>query len=329
MKNHEETKKKKKEKKSRPVLMGVLLGIVALIVLLGIGAFVGVKSGQSVRFAKETQDSAVEAYIQFEAAMSDLEHGNCQIAQTRLEFVVKANPSYPGLTEALTQAILCSNATATIIPIIEPTITPTPDNRNIDVIFSEAEMLYASKDWVNLIYLLDALRNNHPLENPIRIDQMYYTAYRELGMRVLLKQGDLEGGIYYFTSAEKYGPLDAEAQNYSQWASWYLTGVSYWEVNWTEVMNYMQQVNYAAPHLWDGQYTAAERVAEAGQFYGQEQIEKGVFYLEVNGWCASNTAFQEARNYVTFSVEESEKATKASEKCAEDPTSKPLLEWIK
>lgn len=327
MEKQEETLKTKKEKKPRPVLKGVLLGILALVVLLIIGSFAGYQSGQNSRFAKETQDAAVEAYIQYEAAMSDLEYGRCEIAQTRLEFVVKSNPAYPGITEALTKAILCSNATATPVPVVQPTAVPTPESRDASAIMAEAESLYANGDWKNLVYQLDAIRGNYPDEDPVRIDQMYYTAYRQIGMNSLLKEGNLEGGIYNFTTASKYGPLDAEAQNYSQWASWYLTGMSFWEVDWGQALEYLQQVAYAAPHLWDGEFTASQRYEEAGQHYGERQIDMAIFYLEVNGYCAARNAFNVARDYVSFNEEVSSKSSDASQLCSENPDSQPMIQY--
>ena len=323
----EEVQKTKKEKKQRPVLKGILLGIVALIVLFAIGAFTGMKSGQGIQHAQATQDAAVETYIQFEAAMNDLQYGRCEIAQTRLEFVVKSNPLYPGITEALTKAMLCSNATATPQPVVQPTAVPTPETRDASQIMAEAETLYAAQDWENLIYQLDAIRNNYPDVEPIRVDQMYYTAYRQIGIKVLLQQGDLEGGIYNFTLASKYGPLDAEAQNYSQWASWYLTGMSFWEVDWGQAIEYLQQVAYAAPNLWDGEYSAQQRYEEAGQHYGQQQIDKAIFYLDVKGYCAAQNTFNIAREYTTFDEQALAKSSEASQKCAENPDSQPQMEY--
>lgn len=323
----EEAQQMKKEKKPRPVLRGVLLGLLILIILLVIGAFAGFKSGQGQQFAQETQDAAVEAYIQYEAAMNDMAYGRCEIAQTRLEFVAKSNPTYPGLTEALTEAILCANATATPVPVVQPTAVPTVETRDASAILAEAETLYANRDWNTLLYQLDAIRNNYPEAEPVRIDQMYYTAYRQIGMDVLLTTGDLEGGIYNFTQAAKYGPLDAEAQNYSQWASWFLTGMSFWEVDWGQAIEYLQQVAYAAPNMWDGEFTAQQRYQEASEYYGEQQIDKAIFYLEVNGYCAAQTAFNIARDYTTFNEEASTKSAEASQKCAENPNSQPMMEY--
>ncbi len=40
---------------------------------------------------------------------------------------------------------------------------------------------------------------------------MYYFALRNYGHDLITKQGNLEGGIYYLTLAERFGPLDNTA----------------------------------------------------------------------------------------------------------------------
>ena len=284
------------------------------------------KSGQGIQHAQATQDAAVETYIQFEAAMNDLQYGRCEIAQTRLEFVVKSNPLYPGITEALTKAMLCSNATATPQPVVQPTAVPTPETRDASQIMAEAETLYAAQDWENLIYQLDAIRNNYPDVEPIRVDQMYYTAYRQIGIKVLLQQGDLEGGIYNFTLASKYGPLDAEAQNYSQWASWYLTGMSFWEVDWGQALNIFNKLPMQPPTSGTVNIQLSKDMKKQGNTTVNSNRQSYLLFRRKR-YCAAQNTFNIAREYTTFDEQALAKSSEASQKCAENPDSQPQMEY--
>jgi hypothetical protein len=58
--------------------------------------------------------------------------------------------------------------------------------------------------------------------------------------------------MYDMSLAEQFGPLDKEADTYRTWARLYITGASFWEIDWEQVINYFSQVYAAVPMLRDG-----------------------------------------------------------------------------
>jgi hypothetical protein len=63
---------------------------------------------------------------------------------------------------------------------------------------------------------------------------MYYFALRNHGYDLITKEGNLEGGIYHLTLAERFGPLDNTANGLREGARIYITGASFWELNWEQ-----------------------------------------------------------------------------------------------
>ena len=56
------------------------------------------------------------------------------------------------------------------------------------------------------------MRKYDPNYNTSLVDGMYYFALRNYGYDLITKQGNLEGGIYQLTLAERFGPLDRELE---------------------------------------------------------------------------------------------------------------------
>ncbi|MCK7482090.1 MAG: hypothetical protein M0C28_36770 [Candidatus Moduliflexus flocculans] len=74
--------------------------------------------------------------------------------------------------------------------------------------FSRAQQLIAAQDWPGALGALDQLRKLDPNYNTSQVDGMYYFALRNNGYDLITRQGNLEGGIYYLTLAERFGLLD-------------------------------------------------------------------------------------------------------------------------
>ena len=55
--------------------------------------------------------------------------------------------------------------------------------------------------------VLDTLRRKDPAFHTVEVDGMYYFALRNLGVD-LIQAGNLEGGIYELTLAERFAPLE-------------------------------------------------------------------------------------------------------------------------
>jgi hypothetical protein len=141
-----------------------------------------------------------------------------------------------------------------------PTLTPTPDLRSEQQLYDQGRQFLASGDWDNAIDALLSLRKISPGFQTVEVDGMLFLALRNRGVSKITK-ADLEGGIYDLTLASHFGPLDTEAQAFLTWTTMYITGASFWEIDWEQVVYYFEQVAPQMPALTDGSgMTANERL---------------------------------------------------------------------
>ena len=256
----------------------LLFGAVGLIALLAIGVFSGYQSGISVR--ENTQSSALIEQLgeQFQYALVDFEFGRYEIARQRLEYILEKDPSFPGAQEKLTEVLVQINLQANYVPpTATPSLTPTPDFSGAEQAFERAQQLTSAQDWTGTLSTLDELRKLDPSYKASQVDGMYYFALRNHGYDLITNQGNLEGGIYYLTLAERFGPLDVLANGVREGARYYILGASFWELNWEQTLFYFNQVYTGWPGLWDGTMTAGDRYRFASMRYGDEFFEQEKF----------------------------------------------------
>ena len=264
------------KKKRSPWKSLVLLGILALILIAATSGYAGYAKGITNRKEAEAALSSSKAAEQFDLAIVDIGNEQYQHARQRLEYVAHLNPNYPGLTEKLAEVLARINATAT--PTIAPTATvaATPDTRGVEAMFSQGEQMVANGDWSGAIDTLLKLRKDDPSYKPVQMDGLLFMALRNRGLDKISKQADLEGGLYDLTLASKFGPLDTEAQGYINWVSLYITGASFWELDWQKVVEYFSQVGPALPGLTDRSgWTAKERYRLGLKNYAQQLSNSG------------------------------------------------------
>ena len=292
----------------------ILGGVAVFVVLLGLGALGGYQTGVFARQSEEGLQSAVEANYQYQLGVVDLEQGACERAKDRFIYVIELVPDYPGAQEKLIEASICASGGT---PTAEATVGPTatPDLRGAEQIFADAQGQLAARTWDTLLPALDTLRKNFPDFQPIEVDRMYYLALRNRGADRILA-GDLERGIYDLNQAEQIGPLDAEAQNYRQWAVWYIVGLSFWEVDWTQAFQYFQYVAQAAPQLHDLNFITAEgRLATAVVCYAGALILEADRLAGQKQWCSAEQKMNEANGYSPLPPEVQPTATYYTDKC--------------
>ena len=252
-----------------------LLGLLGLVLIAVLSAFGGYNEGIRQRKQAEVAQVSSQADEQFQLGLQDMQAGNFDLARQRFEYVVELDPAYPGVTEKLADVLFYLNATAT--PTIEPTptITPTPDTRNVQELFTQAQQDLANSEWSTAIDTLLGLRKADPTYQPVWVDDMLYLSFRNRGKSKILN-ADLEGGIYDMTIAGQFGYLDFDSRSLQDWARLYLTGASFWELDWSQAVFYFAQVAPALPNLRDGSgWTAAERYRLALIGYGGDLAEKG------------------------------------------------------
>jgi hypothetical protein len=107
-----------------------------------------------------------------------------------------------------------------------------------------------------------------PAYQASQVDGMYFFALRNYGYNLITQNGNLEGGIYQFTLAERFGTLDNTAVGLREGARYYLLGASFWDLDWEQAVYYFTQVAGGWPSLWDGTMTASERYRIASMRYG-------------------------------------------------------------
>lgn len=268
-----------------------IIGLLALLLIAAVSAYGGYRSGIDLRKQFESTQIAVKVAEQFQLGLQDMEAGNFELARQRFEYVIQHDPDYPGVTEHLALVLLELNTTATPTPVPTPTLTPTPDLRGAEELFSQAQVMLAEEKWTEAIDTLLKLRKDEPSYNTVQVDSMFYVALRNRGVFRILNEGDLEGGTYDLALAERFGPLDIEATNMRIWADLYLTGASYWELDWGQASFYFGQIVAVAPNLRDNtNMTASER-------YRIATIRWGDALAANKEWCQAQEAYEAAYNF--------------------------------
>jgi tetratricopeptide (TPR) repeat protein len=270
-------------KKELRWLLVPLAGMAGLLLIALISAFGGYTAGIGLRRDAESTQVARSAEQQFQLGLQDMEQGNYFRARQRFEYVIQLAPNYPGATEKLAEALLYLNATATPTLVPTPTVTPTPDTRANDELFSQAQQAILNSEWDKAIEALLALRGNDAAYRPVDVDGMLFLALRNRGRDRILKENNLESGIYDLTLASNFGPLDAEAAGLKSWTQLYITGASFWGIDWGQAVEYFQQVAPNMPNLMDGsKMTATERLRVALFEYGNTLAQQGQFCKALN-----------------------------------------------
>src|SRR6476646_1424268 len=250
----------------------VLFNALGLIIILVLAILAGYGSGISIRKNNETTTISQQLGQQFQYALVDIQFQRYENAKQRLQFIIAHDPGFPGVQDKLTQVLVLMNQPT---PTLTPSLTPTPDFSGAEQAFSKAQQLIAAQDCPGAIGTLDEVRKLDRTYKTGQVDGMYYFALRNYGYDLITKQGNLEGGIYQFTLAERFGPLDRDAAGLREGSRFYLIGASFWELDWAESLKYFNQI--AGYGLWDGTMTVSERIHFASMRYGDQLVKDGQY----------------------------------------------------
>ncbi len=282
------------QKSKKPsLLLWILGGVLFILMFVGAGSALGYQKALAARDAQQSTQVAQYLQDQFQLALKDYYLGNMENARQRLEAIIQMNPTYPGAVDLLTKVSLAINTTDT--PTVEPTetLTPTPDKRGVEELFQQAKTSIAQKDWQTARDALDNLRKADRTYKTVEVDDLYYIILRNQGVQ-LITQGSLEMGLYDLSLAERFGYLDGQAEGLRSVSRLYLTGASFWEIDWNQAAQYFSQINSLYPSLHDASgMTADERwrtatlkyadqVAEAGDVCKAEKLYQSVVDLGKN-----------------------------------------------
>jgi tetratricopeptide (TPR) repeat protein len=243
----------------------------------------GYASGIGVRKTNESSIIMAQLGEQYQNALIDIEFGRYENAKQRLEWIIKNEPSFPGAREKLTEVLVLSNQPT---PTMTPSLTPTPDFSGAQEAFARAQQLIAAQDWPGAIGALDQMRKLDPNYEQSKVDGMYYFALRNYGYNLIVRDGNLEGGLYQLALAERFGMLDRDTNALRIGARQYLIGASFWELDWAQALQYFNDV--AGYNLWDGTMSVSERIYIASMRYGDQLFEAGQY-------CDAVTLYQNAQ----------------------------------
>lgn len=269
----------------RKWILWAFLGVLLLALIAAGSAFAGYNSAVDQRMRYQSTLVAGEATNQYVLAQQDIALGNYDRARQRLEYIIQIDPNYPNASEQLAFVLTQQRITATPTVALTPTLTPTPDYRGRDDLFAQAQSSLVGRDWTGTIDTLLLLRKNYPDYLAVKVDDMLFVALRNRGIDKIAEQHDLEGGNYDLTLAERFGPLDAEANNWREWADLYIRGASYWDVDWAQAVYYFSQLADAVPNLSDASgWTASNRYKDALLGYGDWLAGRGQ-------WCDAQVQY--------------------------------------
>jgi len=288
------------KKKSR--WLSILIGILGLLLLVGLGGFGGYQSGIGDRKSVEESIITKQLSEQFSFALVDIQFKNYEAATQRLEYIISKDPSYPGAQEKLTEVMVLSVIPT---PTVPPTPTSTPDFSGAESAYLRAQQLIQAQDWPNALGALDTIRKLDPTYKTAQVDGMYYFALRNQGNALITKVGNLEGGIYYLTLAERFGPLDNTSIQLRESARIYIIGASFWELDWKQAYNYFKQANGST---FDGTMTGTNRLQVAAMRYGDDLFDQ-------QNYCEADELYVEASGLGNLDNEAANNASQAHQQC--------------
>ena len=275
----------KKPKRGRVILLGIL----ATLLLGAVGAGFGYRQGIQDRINLQQEQVLKEAAVQFQYGVQQLDNGNYELARTHFEYVLQNYPEFPGITEKYTETMV--RLAQSSAPAGQTQATPTLTNLNAEALFNQAVQEVQTQQWATAINTLEALRNEDTNYRTLDVDGLYFITLRYRAVELIVTEGNLEEGLYFMSLLSRYAPLDRDAVNYSNWARLYLTGASYWEVDWEQVVNFFSQLSAAFPYMHDGNgWTATDRFIRGSENYADQLAGAGEH-------CKSLEYYQTVLNY--------------------------------
>ena len=273
----------------------LVLTISLVSVFSATGIAWGYSSGVQERQHNRAMASAIDVGLQYEMALTDMEAGRYDLARQRLEYVIRQNPEYPGAVDRLAEVLIQIAQAVTAETIVEtptPQPTPTPDTRTIDELFANAQNQFHTQDWKILLQTIQQIRDIDPNYQPTAIDRMLFVALRMNGIDKILNWGDLEGGVYDLSLAERFVMLDSEANIYREWANLYQLGASFWGIFPEKSVYFFSQLATVAPNLRDFSGIFAK------DRYRLALIQYGDHLAALGDWCLAREQYGLAQGLV-------------------------------
>lgn len=246
--------KPEKKRKSKWTWIVLLLAIV----IMGLSVFLGYRNGVQRRIQNERNMLMDQIAVQLDWVYKDMDAQRYENARTRLEYIIDKYPGFPGAAELLVEVMMKLEVPTPMptIPVMEieetdePEITPTPDTRASEEIFVQIGQLIAAEDWNQALDNIQKLKETNYGYKTVEVDGYYFIALRNRGIQRIWA-GEIEQGMYDLSVAEQLGAIDSAAAGAKSWGSLYLTGASYWDVNWAGAVDIFSQLYAQMPFFTD------------------------------------------------------------------------------
>jgi tetratricopeptide (TPR) repeat protein len=246
----------------------LLLAILGFLALIALGIMGGYFSGQSSRLQAQSTQISQQILEQFNLGNQAMEAGQYDVARAHFQFVIDHNPDFPGVKDAYAQLLLRMQITPTPADTPTPLATATLDPGGAEAIYNHIHGLIAAgpktiDDWDAVITQLDSLRKADLTYHAAEVDGLYYLSLRQRGVAEIFAQPcqdiNLEGGIYDLTLASNFGPLDGYTDALRTYSRLYISGSTFWEIDWKQAQGYFAQVMDALPNLMDSSCLTSTR----------------------------------------------------------------------
>lgn len=268
--------KPKKKRRSKWVWLGVLL----FVLLIAAGVFFGYRNGVQRRVANEKALLMEQISLQLEWTYKDMDAGRYENAKARLEYIIDKYPEFPGVADLMAQVIgkldePTPTPTQVAIATQEPGVTVTPDLRGAEEKFTTLAQHIINQEWDLAVQTVQSLKESNFDYRTIEVDGLYFIALRNRGIQRIWA-GELEQGMYDLSVAAELGALDSQAAGAESWATTYLTGASFWDVNWPGAVEIFGQLYSQMPYFSDSTgMTTAERYRIALYRLGDQFAAQG------------------------------------------------------
>jgi tetratricopeptide (TPR) repeat protein len=230
------------------LILALFLGTVITLSVLG-----GYRAGLAERGHAAATAQVEEIERQYKLGVEDMNAGRYLMAAQRFEYIVNVNPNYLDAASRLAQ----TRAALNITPAPPATATPSPTLpattsglQTAPALYAEAKAAFDAGDWDAALQKLKATQATDPGYESGSVRNMLFNAYRNRGIESI-NAGVMELGLTDLDQAAKLGPLDEEAQQYQNWAAIYISGVSYWGLNWAQTVETFQLLYTLAPYFRD------------------------------------------------------------------------------
>ncbi len=246
-----------------------LLAILVIAVSIGGTAYAGYRAGVHQGVQAAATAVANEIQLQYHLAIQDMQIDQPGVAVQRLEYVVKMNPEYPGAAQMLTKAHDAANSVA--LRAARPTeiVLPAEEQLSAEELYGLLEGAYQRGNWSQVVRRAAALKATAAVHRSASVDGMLFVGLRSRGI-ARIDAGVLELGLTDLEHAEHIMTLDNVALQRRRWASLYLAGLTFWELNWQLAIDNLSILYQIAPNFHD----TRNRLREAYIAYGDALLHE-------------------------------------------------------